>query len=145
MFCALVLCVAIVALMVGAHILGSKLSGYPPSLGTLTFGAVVAFIFLYCYHIAQQDETTHADSSRISPSHDEASMHVYFYDLDDNGAIVGDIWTHSVPDNDEKVILWNKEHGFRHYKVAYRIYGGNLEERTGAWNIYVKQSKPEQA
>lgn len=61
MFCALVLCVAIVALMTGAHILGSKLAGYPPSLGTFTFGAVVAFIFLYCYHIAQQGETTHAD------------------------------------------------------------------------------------
>lgn len=60
MFCALVLCVAIVAMMVGAHILGSKLAGYSPSLGALTFGAVVAFIFLRCYHIAQQDETTHA-------------------------------------------------------------------------------------
>ena len=71
MFCALVLCVAIVAMMVGAHILGSKLAGYSPSLGTFTFGAVVAFLFLHCYHIAQQGETTNAEPSHINPAHEK--------------------------------------------------------------------------
>lgn len=67
----------------------------------------------------------------------DGKMHVYVFRDDEDGDIIADLWTTSVPDAGEYMILWNNgEH--HHYMVTRRIYGANAEEKCGVWNLYVK-------
>ena len=66
------------------------------------------------------------------------NMHVYLYHDGNEGAPIMDIWTHSVPDVGEKVIVWNEEQ-FVHYIVKRRIFGCNQEEKLGVWNLYLEK------
>lgn len=52
-----------------------------------------------------------------------------------------DVWTTSVPEPGEKMIIWQDE-SFHHYIVVRRIYGINATTRTACWNIYVLPAKP---
>lgn len=68
----------------------------------------------------------------------DGKMHVYlFNDNNDDGDPIADLWTTSVPDAGEQMILWDKKE-FHHYEVIRRIYGVNAEEKVGVWNLYVK-------
>ena len=67
---------------------------------------------------------------------DTHRQHVFFFMADEDGELITDIWTCSVPDIGEKVIIWNKE-GFKHYTLKNRIYGANADEKVGCWNLYV--------
>lgn len=65
------------------------------------------------------------------------NQHVYIFKNDEVGDIVTDLWTTSVPDVGERMIIWNmNEH--QHYKVINRIYGVNAHEKVGVWNLYVE-------
>jgi len=67
-------------------------------------------------------------------------QHVYVFHDDDSGDIITDLWTCSVPDVGERMVIWqNGEH--HHYEVMGRIYGANAEEKVGVWNIYVNPIK----
>lgn len=66
------------------------------------------------------------------------NQHVYVFKNDEDGDIITDLWTTSVPDVGEKVIIWDKDE-FHHYKVTNRIYGANAQEKVGVWNLYVEQ------
>lgn len=65
------------------------------------------------------------------------NQHVYIFKDEEAGDIICDLWTTSVPDIGEQLILWDKG-GHRHYEVTRRIYGANAEEKVGVWNLYVK-------
>ena len=65
------------------------------------------------------------------------NQHVYIFMNDEDSDIVTDLWTTSVPDVGEKVIIWDNDE-FNHYKVCGRIYGANAQEKVGVWNIYVE-------
>lgn len=70
-------------------------------------------------------------------------QHVYVWDANkekEEYAII-DVWTTSVPDVGEQIIIWQDE-TFHHYEVVKRIYGINAEDRTACWNIYVLPAKP---
>ena len=54
-----------------------------------------------------------------------------------------DVWTTSVPEPGEQIIIWQDE-SFHHYEVVRRIYGINAEDRTACWNIYVEPSASEE-
>ena len=67
----------------------------------------------------------------------DGKMQVYVFHDDDDGEQIADLWTTSVPDISEQMILWDiNEH--HHYEVTRRIYGANAEEKVGVWNLYVK-------
>lgn len=68
------------------------------------------------------------------------NQHVYIFMNDDDGEIITDLWTTSVPDVGEKVIIYDNDE-FHHYKVCGRIYGANAQEKVGVWNIYVEPIK----
>jgi len=69
----------------------------------------------------------------------DEKMHVYVF-REGDGEIVADLWTCSVPDVGESMVIWqNGEH--HHYEVTGRIYGANAEEKVGTWNIYVNPIK----
>lgn len=70
-------------------------------------------------------------------------QHVYVWDANkekEEHAII-DVWTTSVPEKGEQIIIWQDE-TFHHYEVVRRIYGINAEDRTACWNIYVLPAKP---
>lgn len=68
------------------------------------------------------------------------NQHVYISKDEEAGDIICDLWTTSVPDIGEQIILWDKgEH--HHYEVTRRIYGANAEEKVGVWNLYVKPKR----
>lgn len=70
----------------------------------------------------------------------DGKMHVYLFHDDDDGELITDLWTTSVPDIGEQMILWDKsEHHY--YEVTRRIYGANAEEKVGVWNLYVKPKR----
>ena len=70
----------------------------------------------------------------------DGKMHVYLFHDNDDGEQITDLWTTSVPDIGEQLILWDKgEH--HHYEVTRRIYGANAEEKVGVWNLYVKPKR----
>ena len=64
-------------------------------------------------------------------------QHVYVFHDDEDGDIIADFWTCSVPDVGEYMILWDKN-AHHHYEVSRRIYGANADEKVGTWNLYVK-------
>ena len=67
-------------------------------------------------------------------------QHVYVFHDDEDGDIITDLWTCSVPDVGEYMIIWDKG-AHHHYEVTKRIYGANAEEKVGVWNIYVSPKK----
>lgn len=69
-----------------------------------------------------------------------SNQHVYIFSNEEEGDIIADLWTTSVPDVGEKLILW-KDGVFHHYKVTNRIYGAHALENVGVWNIYVEPIK----
>lgn len=66
------------------------------------------------------------------------NMHVYLYRIDEKDDYFADLWTHSVPDIDEKVVAWDGTQ-FVHYIVKRRIFGCNHEEKLGVWNLYLEK------
>lgn len=95
-------------------------------------------------HIRQEDtfmydaqELTDALRMAMFALRQNENQHVYVFKNDEVGDIVTDLWTTSVPDVGERMIIWNmNEH--QHYKVINRIYGVNAHEKVGVWNIYVE-------
>jgi hypothetical protein len=69
----------------------------------------------------------------------DGKMHVYVFSNSDD-EIIADLWTCSVPDVDERMVIW-KDGSHHHYEVVHRIYGANAEEKVGTWNIYVNPLK----
>lgn len=69
-------------------------------------------------------------------------MHVYVFMADDDGELIAELWTCSVPDIGERLIIWSKE-GFRIYTLKHRIYGANTDEKCGVWNLYVEEYHPQ--
>ena len=67
----------------------------------------------------------------------KGKMHVYIFHDDEDGDIIADIWTCSVPEVGEYMIVWDKG-SHHHYEVTRRIYGANAEDKVGTWNLYVK-------
>ena len=67
-------------------------------------------------------------------------QHVYVFHDDEDGDIITDLWTCSVPDVGEYMIIWDKG-AHHHYEVTKRIYGANAEEKVGVWNLYVSPKK----
>jgi hypothetical protein len=84
------------------------------------------------------DKPTEHEKPTSDPSN---RQHVYFFMADEDGNLITDIWTCSVPDIGEQVIIWNKE-GFKHYTLKNRIYGANADEKVGCWNLYVAPMNP---
>ena len=70
----------------------------------------------------------------------DGKMHVYLFHDNDDGEQIIDLWTTSVPDIGEHMILWDKGE-YYHYEVTRRIYGANAEEKVGVWNLYVKPKR----
>ena len=70
----------------------------------------------------------------------DGKMHVYVFHDDDDGEMITDLWTTSVPDIGEQIILWGKCE-YHYYEVTRRIYGANAEEKVGVWNLYVKPKR----
>ena len=70
----------------------------------------------------------------------DGKMHVYVFHDDEDGDIITDLWTCSVPDVGEYMIIWDKG-AHHHYEVTKRIYGANAEEKVGVWNLYVSPKK----
>lgn len=68
------------------------------------------------------------------------NQHVYVFKDEEAGDIICDLWTTSVPDIGEKIVLWDNG-TFRHYILRNRIYGGNVQEKVGVWNLYVEPIK----
>lgn len=54
-----------------------------------------------------------------------------------------DVWTTSVPEPGEKMIIWQDD-TFHQFIVVRRIYGINATTRTACWNIYVEPSASEE-
>ena len=71
----------------------------------------------------------------------DGKMHVYVFSNSDD-EIIAELWTCSVPDIDERLIIWSKE-GFKNYTLKHRIYGANTDEKCGVWNLYVEEYHPE--
>lgn len=69
----------------------------------------------------------------------DGKMHVYVFSNSD-GDIITDLWTYSVPDVGEYMIIWDKG-AHHHYEVTKRIYGANAEEKVGVWNLYASPKK----
>lgn len=69
----------------------------------------------------------------------DGKMHVYVFNNSDD-EIIADLWTCSVPDVGEYMIIWDKG-AHHHYEVTKRIYGANAEEKVGVWNLYVSPKK----
>ena len=69
-------------------------------------------------------------------------MHVYVFMADEDGELIAELWTCSVPDIDERLIIWSKE-GFKNYTLKHRIYGANTDEKCGVWNLYVEENHPD--
>jgi hypothetical protein len=69
----------------------------------------------------------------------DGKMHVYVFSNSDD-EIIADLWTCSVPDIDERIVIW-KDGAHHHYEVVHRIYGANAGEKVGTWNIYVNPLK----
>ena len=70
----------------------------------------------------------------------DGKMHVYLFHDNDDGEQITDLWTTSVPDIGEKIVRWDNG-TFRHYILRNRIYGGNVQEKVGVWNLYVEPIK----
>lgn len=70
----------------------------------------------------------------------KGKMHVYIFRDNEDGDLIADIWTCSVPDVGEYMIVWDKG-SHHHYEVTRRIYGANAEDKVGTWNLYVKPKK----
>jgi len=78
-----------------------------------------------------------------STNHDAKKLqHVYVFHDDKDCNIITDLWTCSVPDVGEYMIIWDKC-AHHHYKVTKRIYGANAEEKVGTWNLYVSPKNKE--
>ena len=65
------------------------------------------------------------------------NQHVYIFTNEEPGDIIADLWTTSVPDIGERIILWDNG-TFRRYELCNRIYGANAQEKVGVWNLYVE-------
>jgi hypothetical protein len=75
-----------------------------------------------------------------SVSNEKMKLHVYIFHDDDDGDIITDIWACSVPDVGDDVFIWcNSKHC--RYQVTKRIYRINADEKSAAWNLYVKPKK----
>lgn len=106
---------------------------------------IIEYEFLNCDgHILPQDMSEYdakdiTDALRMAmfALRQNENQHVYVFKNDEEGDIVTDLWTTSVPDVGERMIIWNmNEH--QHYKVINRIYGANAHEKVGVWNLYVE-------
>ena len=64
-------------------------------------------------------------------------QHVYIFKDDEDGDLIADIWTCSVPNVGERIIIWSGN-AHHHYKVSNRIYGVNVDAMVGVWNLYVR-------
>ena len=92
-----------------------------------------------CTDVAHFLCKVHQDHKQWQETKD-GKMHVYLFHDNDDGGKIADLWTTSVPDIGEQIILWDKgEH--HHYEVTRRIYGANVEEKVGVWNLYVKPKR----
>jgi hypothetical protein len=109
---------------------------------------IIEFAFLNADgHIRSEDmfeydvkELTDALRMALFALRQNENQHVYIFKDEEVGDIICDLWTTSVPDIGEQMILWNNgEH--HHYEVTRRIYGANAEEKVGVWNLYVKQKR----
>ena len=92
---------------------------------------------LICGNKFSTDKKSGDDVQTID-KHDK--QHVYIFHDDDDGDIITDIWTCSVPDVGDYMIIWDKN-THHHYEVTRRIYGVNAEEKVGTWNLYVSPKK----
>ena len=70
----------------------------------------------------------------------DGKMHVYVFHYNDDGEQLADLWTTSVPDIGEQMVLFD-EGEYDYYEVVRRIYGANAEEKLGVWNLYVKPQR----
>ena len=100
-------------------------------------------------HIRQEDavqygadELTDAMRMAVSALLRNENQHVYVFMNDEEGGQIADLWTTSVPDIGEEIIIW-KEGVFHYYRLRNRIYGANAEEKVGVWNLYVEPEKRE--
>ena len=99
-------------------------------------GLIAWFIFylaldLIRWGLKREKETTDTSAYR---------QHVYVFHDDEDSDIITDLWTCSVSDVGEYMIIWDNG-AHHHYEVTKRIYGANAEEKVGVWNLYVSPKK----
>lgn len=56
-------------------------------------------------------------------------------------ALLAELWICDAPMTGEELILYEGNGQFAHYEVTRRIYGANIAEMAGVWNLYVKLIK----
>ena len=109
---------------------------------------IIEFAFLNADgHIRSEDmfeydakELTDALRMAMFALRQNENQHVYIFKGEEAGDIICDLWTTSVPDIGEQMILWDNGE-YHHYEVTRRIYGANAEEKVGVWNLYVKPKR----
>ena len=97
-----------------------------------------AVIVAACFVLGMLYERRNRKRLDITDRHD-GLQRVYVFSDDESSDRIAVLWTCSVPDVDEQMIIWfNDEH--HHYTVTKRIYGANAAEHVGVWNLYVRPS-----
>ena len=56
-------------------------------------------------------------------------------------SLLAELWICDAPMPGEELILYEGNGQFAHYEVTRRIYGANIAENVGVWNLYVKLIK----
>ena len=56
-------------------------------------------------------------------------------------SLLAELWICDAPMPGEELILYGGDGQFAHYEVTRRIYGANIAEKVGVWNLYVKLIK----
>ena len=67
-------------------------------------------------------------------------MKIYLYDLGLDSKYAREIHADEAPLEGDEVIVFDGE--FKTYTVEKRIYGVNIGEKSGCWNIYLRQKEP---
>ena len=110
---------------------------------------IIEFAFLNADGHIRSEEMFEYDANELTDAlrmamfalRQNEKQHVYIFKNEEAGDIICDLWTTSVPDIGEKIVLWDNG-SFRHYELRNRIYGGNIQEKVGVWNLYVEPIKP---
>lgn len=53
-------------------------------------------------------------------------------------SLLAELWICDAPMPGEELIIYEGDGLFVHYEVTRRIYGANIAEKVGVWNLYVK-------
>ena len=99
---------------------------------------LVSVIVAACFWLGVLYERRNRKREAMSDRHD-GLQRVYVFSDDESSDRIAELWTCSVPDVNEQIIIWfNDEH--HHYTVTKRIFGANAGEHVGVWNLYVRPS-----